>query len=615
MFPQNTLPSLFIERCQKSGTDMAVGWIEGSELHETTYQDYRREVESLTLALRKHGLQPQEKVAIISGTRREWNLFDLAIMSSRGVTIPVYPSYLADEVEYIIKHSESCMTIVEDEAQLAKVTSVLGAVPKQKLVATIKPVSDEAKKKFSAAGGITLRSFAELQEEGAKEMAAKPKAFEELVLSAPKEDLATIIYTSGTTGTPKGAVITQYALACSLRNVLELLHESLGRQDTILTYLPLSHVFGRQDSLLILIFGWRMVYAESLEKLVPNIAMAKPTVMAVVPRVLEKIYAGITKQVENGPALKRAIFNWSVGVAREVLALTDAGGTPGGFLALKHKIANALVFSKIQQKFGGKLRYFISGSAPLSVDILQFLRAIGLSILEGYGLTETLSGCCINLPSRQIPGTVGKAFPNTEIKIAEDGEILIKGDALFSGYYKSPEATAESLKDGWLYTGDIGEFTPEGFLKITDRKKDLIKTSGGKYIIPQRIEGMVKAGRWVSQIVVIGDKRNFVTALIGVDKEKLKDTIPQLGLNADCRISELASHPKLREMIQGDITEVNKKLAKYETIKRFHVCAEEFTIDGGLLTPSLKVKKKVAIERYKAEIDGMYAGAGSSTLE
>lgn len=608
MFPQNTLPALFLERCKQSANDPAIGWIKGETLTEWNFTQYRRAVEAISLALRKHGLAPQEKAAILSATRVEWNLCDHAIMAARGVTVPVYPSYLADEVEYIVKHSESCMIALEDEAQLKKVTKVVASLPPQKLVVTFNSVSAEAKAAFAAAGGGTLRSWAELMAEGEAEIAAHPTSFEDMIASAPKEDLATIIYTSGTTGEPKGAVMTQYAWCCNLRNVVAFLGKTFDKNDSILTYLPLSHVLGRQDSFLILAFGWKMIFAESLDKLVVNIGIARPTIMAAVPRVLEKIYAGISKQVENGPALKRAIFNWATGVSRECIRLRDAGQEPGGFLAFKLKIATALVFSKIHQKFGGRLRFFVSGGAPLGVDILQFLRGLGLTVLEGYGLTETLSGCCMNRPDRQYPGTVGFVFGDTQLKIAEDGEILIKTAGLFDGYYKRPEATAEALKDGWLYTGDIGEITPEGALKITDRKKDLIKTSGGKYIVPQRIEGMVKAEKWVSQIVVVGDKRNFVTALIGVDKEKFKDALTTLGLAADCAVADIAKHPKAREMVKGDIEAVNKKLAKYETIKNFHICPEEFTIDGGLLTPSLKVKKKVAMERYKSDIDAMYSG-------
>ncbi len=608
----NTIPQIFLDRTVKSGGRPAVGWIDNNQIQSWDFAAYRRAVESFSLALRKHGLLPQEKIAILSSTRREWNVADLAAQCARGIVVPVYPSYLPDEVAFIVKHSESCMIAVEDEAQLAKVLRIYDELPSQKLLIAFSPIGDSLRQALAAKQGPALRTFAELLEEGAAELAAQPAAFEETIRQQPPKDISTIIYTSGTTGEPKGAVITQFAWSRNLQSAHEALGQYLGEADTILTYLPLSHVYGRQDSFLILVFGWRMVFAESLDKLIGNIAIVRPSIMAAVPRVLEKIYAGINKQVEAGSGIKRAIFHWALGVANQFYAARDRGETPGGFLAWKHGLATKLVFSKIQQKFGGRLRFFISGSAPLAPEIIYFLRNLGLIVMEGYGLTESLSGCCINPAEKQIPGTVGKPFPGTEIKIAEDGEILLRGDALFSEYYKRPEASAEALRDGWFYTGDIGEFTSEGYLKITDRKKDLIKTSGGKYIVPQRIEGMVKAQKYVSQIVVVGDKRNYATALIGVDKEKLKDALVAVGLNANCSVADLANSVKVRELVQRDIDAVNLKLAKFETIKKFYICPEEFTIDGGLLTPSLKVKKKVALERYKAEIDAMYAGGGAA---
>jgi long-chain acyl-CoA synthetase len=608
----NTIPQLFLDRTAKSAGRQAVGWIENGKIQSWDYTAYRQTVEAFSLALRKHGLQPQEKIAILSSTRREWNVTDLAAQCARGVVVPVYPSYLPDEVAFIVKHSESCMIAVEDDVQLTKVLRVFDELPPQKLLVAFSPIGDSLRQALAARKGPILRTFAELLEEGAAEMATHPDTFEETIRNQPPKDISTIIYTSGTTGEPKGAVITQYAWSRNLQNAHEFLGAHLNEKDTILTYLPLSHVYGRQDSFLILVFGWRMVFAESLDKLIGNIAIVRPSIMAAVPRVLEKIYAGINKQVESGSGIKRAIFHWALRVANEYHAAMDRGETPGGFLAWKHRLATKLVFSKIQQRFGGRLRFFISGSAPLAPEIIYFLRNLGLTIMEGYGLTESLSGCCINPVEKQIPGTVGRPFPHTEIKIADDGEILIRGEALFTEYYKRPEATAEALRDGWFYTGDIGEFTPEGYLKITDRKKDLIKTSGGKYIVPQRIEGMVKAQKYGSQIVVVGDKRNYATALIGVDKEKLRDALAALGMNANCSVADLANSVKVHDLVQKDIDVVNAKLAKFETIKKFYICPEEFTIDGGLLTPSLKVKKKVALERYKSEIDAMYAGGGGA---
>ena len=602
----NTVPQLFLERTAKSAVQQAVGWIENGGIKEWDFTAYRHAVEAVSLALRRHGLAPQEKIAILSSTRREWNVMDLAAQSARGVVVPVYPSYLPDEVAFIVKHSESCMVVVEDETQLAKLLKIIDQLPPQKLLISFSPIGESLRQELAAKRGPLLRTFAEMLEEGEAEITAHATAFEEMIRNQPPKDISTIIYTSGTTGEPKGAVITQYAWTRNLQNAHEFLGAHLDEKDTILTYLPLSHVLGRQESFLILVFGWRMVFAESLDKLLGNIGIVRPSIMAVVPRVLEKIYAGINKQVEAGSGLKKAIFHWALRTANTSNAAKDRGERIGGLQALKHRIAHQLVFSKIQTRFGGRLRFFISGSAPLAPEIIYFLRNLGLTVMEGYGLTESLSGCCINPAEKQIPGTVGKPFPNTEIKIAEDGEILIRGEALFSEYYKRPEATAEAIRDGWFYTGDIGEFTPEGYLKITDRKKDLIKTSGGKYIVPQRIEGMVKAQRYVSQIVVVGDRRNYATALIGVDKEKLRDAFTVIGLSADCTVADLAKSIKVRELVQADIDVVNLKLAKYETIKKFFVCPEEFTIDGGLLTPSMKVKKKVALERYKAEVDAMY---------
>ncbi len=605
----DTLPQLFLDCVSERPSDQAVGWVEGSDVRWWTFAEYRRAVESMSLALRKHGLLPQEKAAILSMTRKEWNVLDLAIQAARGVVIPIYPSYTGEEVHYLIEHSGSVMIAVEDEKQLEKITAVLSRLPKLKLVLLLSSVSDAAKKKFTDGGGPRPVSFDELLAEGAAEMAAQPKAFEEMIRSAPGSDLASIIYTSGTTGEPKGAVVSQHAFACNLANVKGFLGRYLGKDDRMLTYLPLSHVLGRQDSLLILAFRWQMVFAESIDKLVANVGIARPSIMAAVPRVLEKIHAGVLKNASVG-GLKEKIFHWALGVGRQANDVRDAGGQPGFLLGLKHSIASALVFKKVADRFGGRLRFFISGGAPLSIEIIHFLRAVNLTTLEGYGLTETLSGCVVNPPDRQIPGTVGKPIGDTQIRFLEDGEILLKTAGLFSEYYKKPAETAAAFNDGWFCTGDIGELTPEGYLKITDRKKDLIKTSGGKFIVPQKIEGALKLQPHVSQAVIVGERRNYATVLIGVDKEKLKDLLPSLGLNASSSAEDLAKSDALRKRIAADVETVNKGLAKYETIKKFFVVPEEFTIDGGLLTPSLKVKKKVALQRYEKDIEAMYASGG-----
>ncbi len=325
----NTIPQLFLDRTARSAGHQAIGWIENNAIQSQDYTAYRRAVEAFSLALRKHGLQPQEKIAILSGTRREWNVTDLAAQCARGVVVPVYPSYLPDEVAFIVKHSESRMIAVEDEAQLSKVLRIYDELPRQKLIIAFSPIGGALREHLVARNGPALRTFAELLEEGAAELASHPTEFEETIRNQPPLDISTIIYTSGTTGEPKGAVITQYAWSRNLQSAHEALGKHLDEKDTILTYLPLSHVYGRQDSFLILVFGWHMVFAESLDKLIGNIAIVRPSIMAAVPRVLEKIYAGISKQVEAGSGLKRAIFHWAVGVANAYHAALDRGETPG----------------------------------------------------------------------------------------------------------------------------------------------------------------------------------------------------------------------------------------------------------------------------------------------
>ncbi len=418
--------------------------------------------------------------------------------------------------------------------------------------------------------------------------------------------MASIIYTSGTTGEPKGAVITQDGIVSMLMNVEKTIKGAFGPSDKTLVFLPLSHVLGRTDSLLPLIFGWQAVYAESIEKLIDNLAIVRPTVMIAVPRIFEKIYSKIMEKTTTGSVIEKQVFKWAVASAEKYFHKIDLDLSPSAPELLEYRLAKKLVFSKIYDRFGGRIRYFVSGGAPLAPEIIKFLRYANLTILEGYGLTETIAPVCLNPLAKQVPGTVGRPMGDVQISFAKDGEILIKTTALMKEYYKNPEATKEALQDGWLFTGDIGEFTSEGFLKITDRKKDLIKTSGGKYVVPQKIENMAKMKPHISQFVVVGEKRNFVTALIGIEKEAFLHMVDELNLPSDCTVSDLAKSPKVRELLQKEIDELNQNLAQFETIKKFTIVTEEFTTDN-FLTPSLKIKRKVVSEKYKKEIEAMYA--------
>lgn len=598
-----TIGRVLNQRVLKSPERNALGWIENQEIKQLNFSDYKNTIAKLATALVKIGMQPLEKVSLFAQTCKEWHLLDMAVMNSRAVLVPIYPSYLPHEVEYIFTHSDSSIIIVEDDKQMEKLLDILNGWTSLKLIISIKELSPEIIKKFRNV--IKYYNYKELLTLGGEEVRNNPELFERMIHSQNPHDLASIIYTSGTTGEPKGAAIFHQGFVTMMENVVASTNGAFTDRDISLTFLPLSHVFGRCDSLMPLIFGLQSVYAESIEKMVENLALVRPTVMLAVPRIFEKIYGKVMEQISNESFLKKQAFNWAQTAAQKYYEKIDQDLSPTTLEIIEFKAAYAAVFSKIYNRFGGRIRYFVSGGAPLSIEIIKFLRFANLTILEGYGLTETIAPCILNPLSKQIPGTVGRPMGDVEIKFAEDGEILIKTEAMFSEYYKNPQATNDAFIDGWFKTGDVGEFNSQGYLRITDRKKDIIITSGGKNVAPQKIENMAKTKPHISQMVVIGEKRNYLTALIGIEKESFLKDLEALGLNPSVTVEELASHLGVREIIQNEINEVNKNLARFETIKSFKIVAEEFTTDN-FLTASLKVKRKLATERYKAEIEAMY---------
>lgn len=598
-----TLGRLLKLRVQKTPDRHALGWIENSEIKNFSFLEYKNHIEILISAFHKIGINVGDKVALLSQTCKEWHFLDMATMCSRACLVPVYPSYLTHEVDYIFSHSDSSILIVENDKQMEKVIPVLNNWSNLKMVISIQELSEETLKKFR--NSYPYYSYKELLRIGKDELKSHPDLFENHIQNQLPEDLASIIYTSGTTGEPKGAAITHHAFVTMLMNVDSTVKGAFSYNDRTLIFLPLSHVLGRCDSLLPIIFGWQGVYAESMEKLIDNIALVRPTIMISVPRVFEKIYNGIMDKIKSGSVFEQKAFHWAVGVAQKYFDKIDRDLSPSATEIIEFKLAQKVVFSKIYQRFGGRIRYFVSGGAPLSADIIKFLRYANLTILEGYGATETVAPCCLNPLAKQVPGTVGRPMGDVQISFGPDKEILIKSDALMKEYYKNPKATEDSLKDGWFYTGDIGEFTSDGFLRITDRKKDLIVTSGGKNVAPQKIENMAKTKSHISHLVVIGDKRNYLTALVGIEKERFLKILDQLDLPSDCSIIDLAQSPKVREILQKEIDEINQDLAQFETIKKFSIVTEEFTTDN-YLTPSLKIKRKVVSERYKTTIEAMY---------
>jgi len=598
-----TLGRLLKLRLQKTPDRNAIGWIENDEIKSLTFNEYKNTIQVLIAAYYKIGLNVGDKVSIISKTCKEWNFFDMATMISRACLVPIYPSCLAHEVEYIFQHSDSNVLIVENDKQMEKIIPIIGRLNQLKIIISIQDLSEETLKKFR--NSHPYYSYKDLLRIGQETLGSHPDLFENHIQNQLPDEIATIIYTSGTTGEPKGAVITQHAMTTMLMNVEASIKSAFNYNDRTLTFLPLSHVLGRCDSLLPLVFGWETVYAESLEKLLDNLELVKPTVMIAVPRIFEKIYTKVQEQIEQGSLIEKQVFKLAIHAAEKYFEKIDKDLSPSAIELAQYTLANKLVFSKIYKEFGGKIRYFVSGGAPLSPEIIKFLRFANLTILEGYGLTETVAPCCLNPLSKQVPGTVGRPMGDVQFSFGPDHEILIKTESLMKEYYKNPEATKEAIKDGWFYSGDIGEFTSEGYLKITDRKKDLIITSGGKNVAPQKIENMAKIKRHISHLVVIGDKRNYLTALVGIEKERFLSVLEQLNLPSDCTVMDLAINPGVREIIQGEIDELNTNLAQFENIKKFSIVTEEFTTEN-FLTPSLKIKRKVILERFKSQIDQMY---------
>jgi long-chain acyl-CoA synthetase len=598
-----TIGRLFKQRLQKSPDHYAIGWIENNEVKNMTFTDYRNQIEILVNGLKKIGVSPGDKVSILAQTCREWHFLDFATQISRGCVVPIYPSYLSHEIAHIFNHSDSNVLVVENDKQMEKIIPIIKDLTNLKTVISINELMEDTLKKFR--NSYPYFSYKELVRIGLDESKAHPDHFENQIQSQQPEEIATIIYTSGTTGEPKGAVITQHALTTMLLNVEKTVKASFTASDRTLTFLPLSHVMGRCDSFLPLVFGWQSVYAESMEKIIDNIQIVRPTVMMSVPRVFEKIYTKVNEQVEQGSLIEKQAFRWASAIAEKYFSKIDRDLSPSALEIIEYRLAYKVVFSKIYNRFGGRIRYFVSGGAPLSPQIIKFLRYANLTILEGYGLTETIAPCCLNPLSKQVAGTVGRPMGDVEISFANDGEILIRTEAMLKEYYKNPNATAEAIQNGWFHSGDIGEFSADGYLKITDRKKDLIITSGGKNVAPQKIENMAKTKPHISQMVVIGDGRNYLTALVGIDKDSFLNNLDHLNLPTDCSVEDIAQHPDAKAIIQKEIDEVNLELAQFETVKKFEIVAEEFTTEN-FLTPSLKVKRKAISEHYKKQIEAMY---------
>lgn len=560
-----------------------------------TYKQAVDQAERIAAALLKAGLKPGDKAAVLSNNCLEWALIDYAVVSVGAVLVPIYPSLMPEQIAFLMKHSETKVLFAENEIQTEKVDTIKSGLSECQHFVTMKETEAQD-------GWLSLSTF---EETGAAELKANPALIQDKIKTVKRQDPATIIYTSGTTGEPKGAVLLHHNFLSNIENAAQIF--TFYDTDLMLSFLPLSHVFERMAGHYQAVYHTiEIAYAESIEAVPQNIIEVKPTLMISVPRLYEKMYAKILDTADSGSALKQKIFYWAVEVGRTFIQKKLAGEATGAMLGFKQKIADKLVFSKLKEKMGGRIRFFVSGGAPLSPEIAAFFAAAGLYILEGYGLTETSPAITMSNLENFRFGSAGRCLPNQEIKIAEDGEILTRGGHIMQGYYKNPEATAEVLdSEGWFYTGDIGYINDEGFLFITDRKKNIIVTSGGKNVAPQPIENELILSKYIEQSVMIGDKRKYCTAVVVLSDEAVANWAQKQGLGL-IKTIDFDKHEKLRKLIHQEIERLTASYASYERIKDFFIAPAPFTIESGELTPSLKVKRNVVEEKYKNEIDALY---------
>ena len=560
-----------------------------------TWQQAGERVTRIAAGLIALGVEPEQRVAIASGTRYEWILADLAIMSAGAATTTVYPSTVPEEVAFIVGDSDSRVVFAEDDNQVAKLRERRADVPALMKVVVFHGTPDDD----------WVISLDDLEQQGAKLLAEQPDVVEQRVAASGPDDLATLIYTSGTTGRPKGVRLRHSGWTYEGAAIEAM--DLLFADDVQFLWLPLAHSFGKVLLTAQLQVGFPTAVDGRVEKIIDNLAVVRPTFMGAAPRIFEKAHGRINTMAAAEGGAKQRIFDQAFKVGREVTRRRLAGERVPPHLAAQHKVFDRLVFAKVRDRFGGRLRFFISGAAALNSDIAEWFYAAGVLILEGYGLTETSAGTCVNRPQHFKLGTVGLPLPGTEVKTAPDGELLVNGPGVMAGYHNVDDATQQTLRDGWVYTGDIGEIDDEGFVRVTDRKKDLFKTSGGKYVAPQSIEGQFKAVcPYVSQIVVHGSERQFCSALVTLDPDAIKPWAQQQGLGGKS-YAEIVRSEQALAMVQGYVDELNSRLNRWETIKRFIVLDRDLSVEHGEITPSMKVKRKVVEDHYRDQLDALYA--------
>jgi len=571
------------------GPQPAIRYKDGDAWVDRSFTEVVEIVRPLALGLSELGVEKGDRVAILGNTRPEWTYFDFAALSIGATVVPIYQTNSPEECRYVLENSDSKVVIVEDEEQLEKIRAVRSQLPQLEHVVLMTGEAQDATsmQALSASGG-----------------AVDAARWEQRYSAVTPADICTFIYTSGTTGPPKGCVISHG----NYRAMLDMVHETsvIEEGDLSYLYLPLAHSFALLIQLGSFDLGTTIAYWErDPQKILPNLAELKPTYFPSVPRIFEKIYTAATSAIEKEGGVKKAVFEWSIRVGERMRAAEREGRRPGFLLAREYAFADKRVLSKIRNLFGGNVRLAVSGAAPINPDILRFFDAAGVLVLEGWGMTETSTAATISSPDEFKVGTIGKPFPGCDVRIAEDGEILVKGPNVFQGYHKNEEATKETIVDGWLHTGDLGEIDPDGFIKITGRKKDIIITAGGKNITPANLEAEIKQHPLVSQCVVVGDRRPYLVALVTLDPEEAVGYAKEHGLPEDP--AALAANAEVRAAIEAHVEKINENFARVEQVKKIAILPHDLSQESGELTPTLKVKRAVVASKHEGEINQLYA--------
>lgn len=598
-----TIIDRFWSRVSETPDRTAIMYKADGKYHSVNWRDHGKTVESLSAALIKHGLQPDDKVGILSGNRQHWTWADLAILSARGVTVPVYPTLGAEEVSYVLEHSDVTAVFVENARQLEKISTPSSTNPgKLKLVVIMDGAPSNAEPL------LEIKSWDDFLKEGADCLSEIGDQVRQRRENIDPESVATIVYTSGTTGLPKGVMLLHRNIYSVLGAMSDMV--DFNEDDLALSFLPLAHVYERVGGQFLSTYlGIPFAYAESMEQVANNLQEVRPTFLNAVPRFYEKVYARVQGQIRQMPPAQQGFVRWAIALGKRATKQKMEAKHDTSILDQLYKaelrIADRLVFRKIRERFGGRLRMMTSGAAPLANDVHIFFEALGMPIVEGYGLTETSAPLCVNKPSDNHFKTVGRPLAGVEVKLNPDGELLVKGPNVFKGYYKNEEATAAAFEDGWFKTGDIARIDEQGYITITDRKKDIIITAGGKHVAPQFIENLFKDEPLINHVIAYGDRRKYITGLITLNPDGLKSFADSKSLNYK-DLKELCQNPTVRKEIERVVHDKNQNLARFQRIKKFVILDKELTIEDNDLTPTLKVKRKVVTEKYRKELDELY---------